>query len=244
MTSSHTFVSAFISDVNANRSLDEYIALADTFLAINIPKVIFLDQKTISRLPLKHVENSWNHIIPFERSQLTLDTKLSPPDTANVAKDTLEYLAVMNQKTFWVRDAIVKNVFQTSHFVWLDFGLAHVFDGDVERYANALHAVAQVGQETLSPRVRIAGIWNMDDPIRSHASSRSPLWFFAGGVFGGSAHALVAFAVVCQEYLHEMANLNGKATWEVNLWYKVWQANRELFDIYSSDHDPSILESY
>lgn len=46
----------------------------------------------------------------------------------NALKDTLEYYAVILQKTEWVRQAMELRP-GARRYVWLDFGLAHVTDG-------------------------------------------------------------------------------------------------------------------
>ena len=33
-------------------------------------------------------------------------------------------------------------------------------------------------------------------------------------------------------------------TWEVNIWYMIFQENKELFNSYLCDHNISILENY
>jgi len=44
----------------------------------------------------------------------------------------------------------------------------------------------------------------------------------------------------CISYIQEHKNL----VWEVNIWYLIYRDNKELFNTYKADHNPSIIQNY
>ena len=50
--------------------------------------------------------------------------------TDNVNKDTLTYIYTICHKTEWVKKAIQFNLFEANNYIWVDFGIRHVFQCD------------------------------------------------------------------------------------------------------------------
>lgn len=239
-----TLVSALIADVNINRTLDDYLQLAEPLLALGLPKVLFLEQTTIDGLKEEYRSNKWTHIIPFEKCELPqVKEGIEIPRERNTSKDTLHYLRVINTKTSWVKRAVVLNRFNTTKFAWCDFGLSHMFHGDTQRYSNALCSVAFSTKAT-ETQIRVAQIWPFTHQVAPADFSNLPLWYFAGGVFGGSGPSLIVFDIICRTVLAELMAVKNQITWDVNIWYMVWQRNKTFIQGYQSDHDPSVLENY
>jgi hypothetical protein len=150
-------------------------------------------------------------------------------------------------KTEWVRKATALNAFRTEHFVWVDFGLRHVFRCTDEGYVRHLDAL-QHRPPPAENNVRIAGIW---DPEAAYAADpyKDVLWYFAGGVFGGRKDALLHFADATKAKCIEIMEEKNTLMWEVNVWYLLLKENKEnketfAFDIYRCDHNDSMLERY
>jgi hypothetical protein len=51
------------------------------------------------------------------------------PNTRNPNKDTKEYLLLMNTKTEYMVRAIESNLFDSTHFAWVDFNIFYIFFG-------------------------------------------------------------------------------------------------------------------
>lgn len=243
MKSGCTVVSGFLADANTHRSLQNYLALGSKLLAVPIPKVIFLERRIVRAL-CHDYDRELNILCPFEMEELVLFDALKnnqleiPRSTTTPEKDTREYLSVINNKTAWARKAAEMNPFETTQFVWIDFGIAHVFDNSDDRFVKAMQELPGKAYD----KVRIAGIWEPTRPCHADLFHH-PMWYFAGGVFGGDRGSLLEFDDLFQKYLKRSVDAN-RLTWEVNIWYQVYLERPDLFFVYVSDHSPLILEAY
>lgn len=234
-----TLVSAFISNCNDNRSFEKYLEYGKELLVIDQNKIIFLEKEVY--ILLKEYENSKTIILPFEKSALLFtkegqSNNIELPSHRNKCKDTIEYLLVQNNKTEWVSRAIEMNPFHSNQFIWVDFGIYHIYN-DRFLFKNIMNKMCSCYYN----KVRIAHIWNMNSIVGDEFNK--PLWYFAGGIFGGSVSALSKFIRLAKKYLGKMIE-DRKLCWEVNIWYSIYKENKELFDVYSSDHNKTMLDRY
>lgn len=224
----------------------DYAALSQALLQVDQPKVLFLDAAIRSHLRIGDGLIDRNtYVIAFEQCDLSVfkycsnlaNVRINP--SSNPSKDTREYLAVIANKTQWVRMAAELDIFKTEHFIWVDFGLAHLFSNNNTHFAACVEKVG-----TYSKVLRIASIWDMQQLPKQHFMDRAqPWWFFAGGVFGGDRETVKKFDDLFQECLSRLLSLN-LLTWEVNIYYLIYQQHPTLFSPYQTDHDPSILTLY
>jgi hypothetical protein len=243
MTQSCTIVSAFIPNANSNRSTSTYLELAGPLVSNNNPKIIFIDPSLTTAL--NKLPNTT--IIPFKKSELfysdlVSETTTELPTSRNPNKDTLDYLVTMNNKTEWVRKAIQLNPYKTSQFMWIDFGIQHIFSS-AQSLTKALNTATS---KSYNDKVRIAGIWPLNKQHFNSTKTTSfntPQWYLAGGVFGGNHTQLIQFADKAKQATFYQLN-NNRLTWEVNIWSQVCHETPELFNIYKSDHNESILTGY
>ena len=42
----------------------------------------------------------------------------------------------------------------------------------------------------------------------------------------------------------EIITTKNTIMWEVNIWYLIYKENNDLFDLYLSNHDDSIIDNY
>ena len=70
------------------------------------------------------------------------------------------------------------------------------------------------------------------------------LWYFAGGVFGGNKNMLLEFSDLMKTKCIEIITTKNTIMWEVNIWYLIYNDNKELFDGYYCDHNDSIIDNY
>lgn len=106
--------------------------------------------------------------------------------TDNPRKDTLDYVILICSKTEWMRKAIQLNPFHTEHFVWVDFGIHHLF-GNNPLSIQSLHYEGD--------QVRIGRIWDPTYVRNPEDIYHKVAWYFAGGVFGGKRKALLDFDI-------------------------------------------------
>ena len=248
-----TIVSAFIANANQrqDRRSEDYIAYGKKLMAVPINKIIFFDESLINDLPEDFFNDNKTIIIPVKKEDNYLyqhKDKITnfQLNTTCPEKDTLDYMITICNKTEHVRNAILVNTFQSTQFVWIDFGINHVFKHRTdEEFTNIIYGLIEKPFEN----VRIANIWNpefYETTINNHGRSvySDVLWFFAGGVFGGDSESLIKFADLTKQQCIKVVEENHTLMWEVNVWFQVYLENKELFSLYSCDHNPSILENY
>jgi hypothetical protein len=157
-------------------------------------------------------------------------------------KDTIDFMLTMCSKTEWVRKAIEMRTFDgNDEYVWVDFGIRHVFRCTDEVFVEKLDRLALKQHNT--NHVRIGGIWNLRNKyeidIYKHVA-----WYFAGGVFGGRGDVLIAFADAMKTKCVDIMTTKNKIMWEVNVWYLLYLDKTVLFDVYPCDHCDSIIDNY
>jgi hypothetical protein len=238
-----TIVSAFVSNINSNRNINKYISDGINLLRVNLPKIIFIE-KDVYLTYLSNQEFNDTYFIFFEKKDNYLynfidDISNFSIHTDNRNKDTLEYLFVQCHKTEWVKLAIENNHYNSEQFIWLDFGIFHIFKNNLDLFKKSVYDLVYKKYDI----VRIASIWNVNSNYNVNIN-QNICWFFAGGIFGGCKNAILTFANTmknkCIFYIKEHKNF----IWEVNLWYLIYKENKELFDAYTANHNESIILNY
>ena len=247
-----TLVSAFIANANQrqDRNTSDYIAYGKKLMAAPINKVIFFDNSLIEEIS-DDCFNDNTMIIPISKEDNYLyhhKDKITAFQLNSTCpeKDTLDYMMTICNKTEHIKNAILLNPFQSKQFVWVDFGINHVFkDRTDEEFTSTIIGL----REKAFDNVRIANIWNpsLYEMIINNFKSdvyKDIFWFFAGGVFGGNSDALIRFADLMKQQCVKVIEEKQTLMWEVNIWFQVYLENKELFSLYTCDHKPSILENY
>lgn len=240
-----TIVSAFIANANkrTDRNIDSYLELGKLLLKTNIPKIIFVDETVYEKIKDYNNENTlillynmrnsyfYNYINDHWLSNFNLNT-------TNLEKDTKEYIFIMCNKTEWIKQSILINYFNTDNFIWVDFGIRHVFNCDdtFTKYIDNLN-------NKQYNKIRIASIWNPDHNINIDIY-KNIAWYFAGGVFGGNSESLILFSEKMREQCLKIIFERKELMWEVNIWYLIYKDNKHLFDLYQSDHNETIVSNY
>lgn len=243
-----TIVSAFLAINNKNRSVYDYVDHSEYLLKSDIPKVIFIDSFIYDcYYKKKYFEGVYPKtvFIPIDQNSLWLRSYEGLIQNFNVVgnpnKDTLDYMFVICNKTEWVAQAIALNIFNTDQFVWVDFGLFHIFK-DPKLFDYELKELQKKSYDV----VRIGGCWSFEyEPEKRNIDIyRNVAWYFAGGVFGGNKESLKQFNKLVKEKCKEVIFQKNSIMWEVNIWYLVYLENKELFNIYSCGHNYSLLSNY
>jgi hypothetical protein len=246
---STTIVSAFISNANTHQfhKNGDYIKNGKLFLKSTTPKIVFLDEGMFSQITEHDYDPENTKIILYGRNSVYYMKYLNYirflPTTDQPGKDTREFLMLMWNKTEYLREAAILNPFNTTHFVWVDFGIRYVCKNSSDQeFIDKLNRI----QRPLSApanKIRIGGIWN---PEREYTVDimAGVCWFFAGGVIGGDAETLMQFSDKMRTMCHELVMWQNRATWEVNVWYNLHKKHPELFDIYPATHNETLLDGY
>ena len=243
----NTIVSAFVSSVN-NRyhdSIHRYYNYGKLLLKTTVPKVIFVDEDMFNLIGDDYNKTNTT-IIKINKTDMYLykyENYLTnfQLNSTNYNKDTIQFMFTMCNKTEWVKKAIEINPFQTDHFIWLDFGIRHIFstsckDDEFIEKINVLY-------NKTYDNVRIGGIWNIHYDFNINIY-KDVAWYFAGGVFGGKNIALIKFADLMKEKCIYIMTTKNTIMWEVNLWYLIYNEHNYLFDIYKCNHNSSLINNY
>jgi hypothetical protein len=263
-----TIVSAFLTNINTflreNNSsktenneedllqqiktsqIEKYIEYGRKLLEIDIPKIIFIEQ-TIYEEYLKEsiYESNQTHFVFINKTDSYLyeyRDKLQKfkIDTTNKTKDTIDYMFVQCNKTEWMRTASELNVYDTTQFVWVDFGLYHMFGDNKTIFTDSIIELNEKSYD----KVRIASIWNMHKNVDFSYIYNNVFWFFAGSIFGGNKENICRFADLMKSKCIEIMSTELTICWEVNIWVLIYKEQPDLFDIYHADHNKLILENY
>ena len=245
MTQKTTIVSAFISNINKSpdRNVDKYIEDGNLLMEANISKVIFVDEDLYYEF--KRRENENTKIIRFTKNQNYLyeyEKYLTNfhLHTENPCKDTIDFMFLMSHKTEFVNQAIQMNFFDTTNYMWVDFGIKHMFQNITNR---EFITIIENLDDRLYDNVRISSIWDVN-LIYNIEIYKRVVWYFAGSVFGGNKDKLVQFARLNRDMCIKIMKEQNTIMWEVNIWYLVYKENPDLFNPYMCDHNNSILTTY
>ena len=239
-----TIVSAFISNVNSrkDRSIEKYIEYGKVLLQAKIQKIIFIDELIFDEL--NNCSNEFTHLIPIKKESIYLYKYKDLLCNFNLnstspEKDSLEYMFTMCSKTEWITKAIELNYFNSINFVWIDFGIRHMFKCDDNEFIQKIKNI----NKTIYKKTRIASIWNPD--IQYYGDIyKDVTWYFAGSVFGGDIKSLLIFSEKTKEMCIKVIEEKNTIMWEVNIWYLVYKEMPDLFDCYTCDHNSCIIENY
>jgi hypothetical protein len=150
----------------------------------------------------------------------------------------------MCNKTEWVKRAIYLNYFKTENFIWVDFGIKHIFNGSFS-YCSDEDFIEKINKlnDKKYNKVRIGGIWNISYDYNIDIY-KNVAWYFAGGVFGGNIHSLEKFGNLMKSKCIDIMTSKNTIMWEVNIWYLIYNENKLLFDIYGCNHNASLIDNY
>jgi hypothetical protein len=239
-----TIVSAFISNVNTrkDRTIEKYIEYGKVLLQTKIQKIIFIDEIIFNEL--KNYSNELTYLIPIKKESMYLYKykKLITNFNLNSTspeKDSFEYMVTMCSKTEWITKAIELNYFNSRNFIWIDFGIKHIFNCDDNEFIKKIENI----NNKIYKKIRIGSIWNPN--IQYYGDIYKDIqWYFAGGVFGGDIKSLLLFSEKTKEMCIKIIQEKNTIMWEVNIWYLIYKEIPELFDYYNCDHNSSLVDNY
>jgi hypothetical protein len=188
--------------------------------------------------PAIHAQNVY--YIPIELQDLitykeSMEEILTLPITRTANKDTLNYMILMNSKIEFIQKAIDRNVFESTHFAWIDFSIFHIVK-DIE---SSLKHLRMLSNSNFVDRcLTVPGCWGLGMG-QSHLHDAIN-WRFCGGFFLGDKESLQDFyklyRVLFPKYLKETKRM----VWEVNIWHKM-ELDGWKCQWYKADHNDTIF---
>ena len=233
-TTMHTAVVTAVYDIGRGGYVDTLLSLFTRLCSTlarhsDLEVYVFTDN-----LPRVHVLDSPLETFTCWRKAHATSSPLTLPARRDEAKDTLQYLALMQCKTEMVAHvAGLPHVLEQCHtLTWLDAGIMKLLGADVDDVMLALLS------RRVTPRaVVMPGCWGPGMPSSDRIS-----WRFCGSMFMVAPRvAQVLFADVVLPELDALA-CRGVIEWEVNTWARAEQAHPTMFLWYPADHNARLME--
>lgn len=231
-----TFVTCFIKLPEVRSNPDIYLTQFKYLANLKINIHLFLDRRFISTFKsvLDNYKNIFVDYIALEDLNYFKKIEgleLQLPSHRNLTKDHKEFLILMNSKVELVKRAIDKNIFNSTHFSWIDFGLQRIIhNSDTFKLL-----------ETIPERkgIYIPGC-HQSGPVGVH----NVCWRFCGGFFIGDISSILEFYELYEKHFKNIIEANRTLTWEVNIWamfecYYNWKPT-----FYLADHNDTIITKY
>jgi hypothetical protein len=243
-----TIVSAFMTNIHKSKGREQqkYIDMGNKLIALRIPKVIFIESE-ICKKYYNHIEYK-DELTKFVYTNKTdsylyeyID-KLSNYDTMMHDKgdaNTIENMFTQCNKTEWIRRAINFNYYDTTQYMWMDFGIYKQF-----MHEEIFNEAVQKMSEKSYNDVRIACIDSLISPIPSTIYNLIN-FTFAGSIFGGNKLSLLKFADIMKIFCIQIMEEKKTLMWEINIWKLIYKQHKSLFDTYYANYNNiSLISNY
>lgn len=169
---------------------------------------------------------------------MLINPALSMPERRTATKDTREYMALMNSKAEFVKDAVLRDPHGTTHFAWLDFSFHYMLREPEVVLAELKSLCSFVPASGLF----VPGCWKKRGGTADSYCSYVR-WRFCGTFFVGDKASLLRFYDMYVSWLPVFVSETGYTTWEVNIWE--WFESNPLIGWspiwYGGDHNDSLI---
>jgi hypothetical protein len=147
--------------------------------------------------------------------------------------ETPAYIVLNNNKHFFMENAIHKNPFNSTHFIWIDFGINHVALNTEEIHNWILQVPDKIKQLCINPYI---------ENVEHKEIFRNIYHHTAGGLFSGSKENMLKYSRLFKEKTEQIYNQE---------WYQIDEAvmtivqreNPDLFDFFYGDYQ-GIISNY
>lgn len=152
----------------------------------------------------------------------------------NPIKDTPLYIILNNNKFFFIEEAIKLNLYQSTHFMWIDFGLGYVAK-DCETSLNSILPCIpdKIKQMCINPYV---------ENIPAQVYHKVIYHNMAGGLFSGSKENMLRYANLFKAKYKQIVE-EGWYQLDEAIMSLVVRENPDLFSLYYGDYE-GIIANY
>lgn len=227
-----TYVTAFLNINNCD--VNQYFPYFEQLAKSGIPLVLFMDEnyKEFGEYIIQIYSNV--KIIKYiTKNDLYVNQFIKNkelPSIRNEKKDTSDYLSLMNNKIYFVEEAMKTNIYSTNTFAWIDFRIFHVFSNDYEQLYNKLYELSIRNYEEKS--IYFPGNLEVKKNIVDSIN-----WRFLGGFFILDKNSIINLT---NETSKLVSNMN-RISWEVNIWAILEYNNIFNFGWYFADHNNLLI---
>jgi len=233
------------------RNITKYLELANDFiLKLPYPVIIFTDDdddddnyivdflndkrtkfKEITSINKIAIENTeyYHHLDKLKQLQneyviFNLDNN----------KDTPLYITLTNNKFYFLETAIKTNPFQSSHFIWMDFGINHCARNCEKIHEWIIAVPDKIKQLCINPFL---------EEVDNYKSFFQYVYHhLASGVFSGSSENMLKYCELFKEKTQQTYN-EGWFQLEEAVMTIIHREKPELFDLYYGDYS-GIISNY
>jgi hypothetical protein len=194
----------------------------------------YCDIEELTDLSNVHIEIAELETLEIYRELEEVEFEL--PVVRTETQDTKNFLLLMNSKSEFVYRAIQSNIYSSSHFAWIDFGIFHIVQ-NLEETVKFLQLLAN--SKFVPNCFYIPGCW---DKGRNYSVLLERVnWRFCGGFFLADADSLLHFHNLHREKFVEFVRNSKILPWEVNFWVYLEFACGWQPQWFAGDHNDSIL---
>ena len=159
------------------------------------------------------------------------------PKIRCAVKDSATYIIIQHSKIQFVKLAMERNNFNSTHFCWIDFGIAHMMQEPIKTlsYLNSIPFNKCVG-------IHFAGL-KIDNT--NWEDFHNVNFRYAGSLFFGDRETLNVFYDLTRKTFSAFVKEYRILTWEVNFWCYLEKKYSELllFNRYLAWHNDTIIKN-
>jgi len=175
-------------------------------------------------------------VVPLKYLELynwCMEEKTEMPNERNPAKDTREYLSLMNTKVELLMRS--SEVCEDETIIWIDFAILKLFINP----EHAIHKFKEFNTLTFD-KVNIPGCWYKGEALYLNAIH----WRFCGSFIIVPRTLMKRFYNDCKDTIHSFNNKEKILTWEVNVWNHIeYYRGKDYVKWYYALHNDSMVNN-
>jgi FkbM family methyltransferase len=240
-----TLVTAFFLREGHKTGVEDYLRVVKPLMDIDVPFHVFIDDRLYSTFyhfrDGKQDKTFW---CPVSVDKILSSHRIEDIQRFIVEKNfqpsaknwNASYAAITNSKFSLVRDAAVKNMFETSHFAWIDFGIMK----NNKTNGNIIKVL-----QTPVDNFRIGSLGFFSEPDTRNLDnfySSNFKYVTTGGFWMASRDNMIRVTTACDNKFREILD-KGYCYADEQTIYSVWMDQKEDIDLYVADYD-TIFENF
>jgi hypothetical protein len=223
-----------------NRQMSDYLSIAEQFIMkLPYPLIIFIDpeDELLYQFVTEKREKYLNKTFIYQERMTDtyfykdLDRIRELQSSyfiynGDLKHETPLYVVLNNNKFHFIEQAILLNPFQSSHFIWMDFGINHV-----ARNVDCIHE----WMLCVSDKIKQLCINPFVEHGENHDIFHNIYHHMAGGLFSGNAEYLKKYI---DAFKKKTAQIYSEGWWQVDeaVMTMVQRENPEWFDLFYGDY--------
>ena len=234
--------------IERNRKIESFVDFSKQFLLmLPFPIIFFIDENQYIyneiynfRKNLNLLDKTYIYIQNFKKTYFYKDLsrieelqKIYYIKNGELEHETPLYIILNNNKFDCIDNAIKYNFFNSTHFIWMDFGINHVAQNTEKIYEWINNIPDKIKQLCINPYIENIDNKQMFQYIYHHT---------AGGLFTGSKENMLKYSKLFKEKTEQIYSDD---------WYQIDEAvmtmvqrdNPDLFDLFYGDY-PGIISNY